>query len=467
MTADWDRRSLAEQQRITDLALARWLPLVTSAAPLWAGRAAADGLEPRELTSRADLAGLPATREVDLLADGPGAPTAVVQPSEDQVKSFAGSDLMARVVTGIRREGPAGKRRVFLEEYQPVDLRRSGVGGEVVVASSRSDLDRLNRVGARAAAVLGLDDRDVLLDAVPSGPGLAAARALHLAQGASIAALHARGHGADLGDVATAARLLPATVVLVPIEDAVRLGRTLAEARIGLSRLRRVVTYGPPPDDAQRTGIAEAFGPVGARPDVRALWGPPLGRTMWAECDAGAHGLHTCPDLEVLEVVDAVTGEATDADGDLTVTSMAWHGTALLRVRTGTWVDPLRTRACPGCGRTVPRLGGEIAPGAWQLTMQGDDGRQRVVDLRGVPAVLASLPGVAAWRAELRGPTDRVPRDRLLVEVAGELGRTQRSGLEQRLEAACGIAVHLTVGIHRDEVERAIDELGGVYADLR
>lgn len=467
MTAEWDRRSLPEQQRIADLLLARWLPLVTSSAPLWARRVAGDGLDPRELTSLEDLSRLPSVRELDLLADGPGAASAIARPSEEQVKSFASGDLMARVVAGIRRDGAPGKRRVFLQEYQPVDLRRAGVAGEVVVASSRSDLDRLNRVGARAAAVLGLDDRDVLLDAVPSGPSLASARAVHLAQGASITALHARGHGADLGDVAAAAQLVPATVVLVPLEDAVPLGRLLAQARITLPRLRRVVTSGPPPEGDQRLEIEDAFAGLGSRPDVRALWGPPFGRTMWAECDAGTHGLHTCPDLEVLEVVDPVTGEATDADGDLTLTSLGWHGTALLRLRTGTWVDPLRTQDCPGCGRTVPRLVGETVPDAWQLSVQGDGGRAGHVDLRGVPAVVDGLPGVTAWRAELRGRTDRVPRDRLLVEVAGELGRAQRSGLEQRLEAACGIAVHLTVGMHREEVERAVEELGGVFADLR
>lgn len=467
MTAPWDRRSRAEQQRVTELELARWLPLAASAAPLWARRMSADGIEPRELTSLEDLGRLPAVREADLLADGPGAPGAVIQPTEDQVKAHGGTDLVSRVVGGIRREGAAGKRRVILQEYQPVDLRRAGVDGRVVLASSRSDLDRSNRVGARAARLLGLDDQDVLLGAVPSGPTLAAARAVHLAQGASITALHARGHGDGLTEVVAAARLLAPTVLLVPVDDAVALGRLLAEARTALPRLRRVIVDGPPPDEALRREIVEAFAPISARADVRALWGPPLGRTMWAECDAGHHGLHTSPDLEVLEVVDPVTGEATEQDGDLTLTSLGWHGTALLRLRTGTWVDPLHTDACPGCGRTVPRLVGELGPEAWQLPVRGDDGYPRYVDLRGVPAVLASLPGVEHWRAELRGPTDRVPRDRLVVEVAGDLGRAQRSGLEQRLESACGIAVHLAVGVHRAEVERAIDEVGGVFADLR
>ena len=467
MSAPWDQRSLEEQARVTDLTLARWLPTVTSAAPFWSRRVAADGVEPRSLTSCSALTGLPPVREADLVADAPGAPGTVLLPSEDDVKSFAGSDVLRGIATAIRREGPTGKRTVLLREYQPVDLRRAGVEAGVVVASARSDLDRANRVGARAAALLGLDDRDVLLSAVPAGPTLAAFRVAHLAQGASITALHARGHDEDLAAVARATRLLPVTVLVVAVEEAVHLAKTLQGARLPMGRLRRVVTYGPPPDEALRLEIEEAYGGLGPKVDVRALWGPEFGRTLWAECTHGTHGLHTMPDLEFLEVLDPMTGEPTEGDGDLTLTSLGWHGTGLVRVQTGTWVDPLRLEPCPGCARTVPRLVGEMAAGAWQLPITDDSWRQRYVDLRGVPAVLAHTGGVRAWRVELRGPDDRVPRDRLIVEVAGDLDRSARTGLEQRLERACGIAPHLVAGVHPDEVRRSIDQLGGVFADLR
>jgi hypothetical protein len=467
LSAPWDQRSLEEQDRVVGLALERWLPAVTSAAPFWARRAAAEGLEPRTATSAESLSGFSPVREADLLADGPGAPGTVMRPSEDHVKSYGGGDVLRGVASALRRDGAAGKRSVLLQEYQPVDLRRAGVDAGVVVASSRSDLDRLNRVGARAAQVLGLTDRDVLLSAVPAGPTLAAARVAHLAQGASITAMHARGHGDDLADVARATQLLPVTVLVVAVEEATRLAKTLVGSRLPLGRLRRVVTYGPLPDEDLRREIAEAFGGLGAKVDVRALWGPEFGRTMWAECEEGTHGLHTSPDLEILEVVDPMTGASTDGDGDLTVTSVGWHGTGLVRVQTGTWVDPLSRERCPGCGRTVPRLQGEMAPAAWQLPVTDDAWRQRHVDLRGVPAVLSRTGGVRAWRAEIRGPNERVARDRLVVEVSGDLARAERAGLEQRLEAACGIAPHLVVGVHHEEIQRAIGELGGLFADLR
>jgi hypothetical protein len=467
VTAPWDRRPLSEQARVEALTLARWLPVAAAAAPLWERRVSAAGLDPRELKDRGALERLGPSREADLLAGGPGAPGAVLRPSEDQVKSHGDSGMLTRLASAIRRDGGEGKREVLLREYQPLELHRAGADREVLVASSRSDLDRLHRAGARAARLLGLHDRDVLLDAVPSGPTLPSLGLTHLAQGASITSLRARGHGDDLATVATAARLLSVTVLAVPLDDAVRLADTLGGAKIELKSLRRIITVGPTPDEETRGEIATAFAAVGAKADVRALWGPSLGRSLWAECAEGQHGLHTTPDLELLELVDPMTGRPSDGDGDLTITTMGWHGTALLRVQTGTWVDPLTTEPCPGCGRTVPRIVGEVAPGAWQLPMTIDGWRTRHVDLRGVPAVLASTTGVVAWRAELRGPSDRVPRDRLLIEVAGDLSRAEHAGLEHRLAEACGIVPHLTVGVPRVEIERATDELGGVFADLR
>ena len=62
---------------------------------------------------------------------------------------------------------------------------------------------------------------------------------------------------------------------------------------------------------------------AGADVAVRHLWGPADGRALWAECDEGS-GLHTYPDLEVLEVLDPITGEPTEVDGDLTVTTSGW-----------------------------------------------------------------------------------------------------------------------------------------------
>jgi hypothetical protein len=476
VTAPWDRRSADEQGRVSDLTMSTWGPSVASAAPFWSRWAAALGIEPASLRDREALTRLVPARARDLLDDAPGGAGAVLRPDEQQVKAYGSTAVLTSVLRGIRQHGADGKREALLREFQPLQLHRAG---ELLVASTRSDLDRMHRAGARAAAVLGLDDRDVVLSAVPSGPTLASSGTFHLAAGASLPALHAWGAAggtavegspepvhAGLAEVVDLARLHPATVVLVRPEDAVDLASGLADDRVDLRSLRRIVTVGPPPDDESRAAIAGAFATAGASVDVRAVWGPAAGRVLWAECAAGS-GLHTYPDLEHLELVDPFTGQPTHDDGDLTLTTIGWHGTVLLRFQTGAWVDPLETGPCPSCKRTVPRLVGLPVPDAWDLAVTGDAGRPVTVDLRGVAVVLSTLPGVGAWRCELLGPTGRVHSDRLVLEVAGQLSSDQQLRLRERIGAASGLTPEVRVTADAAAVQRAIDEAGSVFVDLR
>jgi len=215
---------------------------------------------------------------------------------------------------------------------------------------------------------------------------------------------------------------------------------------------------------AAREAIVGAFALAGASVGVRAVWAPSESRTLWAECAPGT-GLHTAPDLEHLEVVDPLTGAPTDGDGDLVLTTVGWHGTVLLRYRTGAWVDGLTDEPCPHCGRTVPRVVGRIDEAAWQVPFTAA-GRTRVVDLRGVAAALQHAPGVADWRVELRPPATAGGDDRLVVEVAGEPA-TDATTLTDRIAAGCGVPVEVVAGADPEDVVDEIARVGGAFADRR
>lgn len=470
MTAPWDRRSPAEQHRVEELVLGPWLPAAVSFSSTWSELVRDVGLTPASLRSRDDLARLPASREVDLLRrSGLGAPGLLMRPTADQVKAHASGSALLDIARSIRREGRAGQRRAILTEYKPIHVHRGGVDGDLAIAYSRRDLDRLHRAGARAAAVLGLDDSDYLVSAVPAGPTLAWWGAYHLALGSSMLALHPRGAGDDLTRVLGSFDLLPVTAVAVVPDEAIELAATIAEsAGVAADRVDTVILVGPPPDDDTRAAVADAWRAAGASRDVRvrALWAPPEVRAPWAECAETVSGLHTYPDMEVLETLDPQTGAVSDADGDLVYTSAGWHGTALLRYQTGTYVEAIATEPCPGCGRTVPRIVGEPYPDAWQPLAATADGEDRV-DLRGAAVALADVPAVEVWRIEV-GPAPRRRTHRVVVEVAGRVGEDDVEGLERRLRAATGSAT-LEVEVVPDPVlvQRRIEELGSVFADLR
>lgn len=472
MTAPWDRRSRDEHERVAGLALQRWLPAATTFSAYWADRARALELDPAQLGRPGDLDRFPPVREADVRGvGGAGSPALLMRPTQAQVKARASSSTLFGLARAIRREGDAGERRVVLTEYKPVHVHRGGADDDLAIAYSRADLDRLHRCGARAARVLGLDDADYLVSAVPSGPRLDWWGVHHLALGASILALHPRGHGDPLERVLDSFDLVPATVVAVAVDEAVALAAAMVEYGVEAPRVHTVVTVGPPPDAETRGQIQEAWRAAGATESdlvVRALFAPPEARALWAEPRAEPTGLVTYPDLERLEVVDALTGEPTDGPGDLTITTVGWNGTALLRYQTGVFVEGLDPDPCPASGLTAPRVVGEVVPLAWQPPMTAPDGVLRHFDFRTAGAIVATTRGVEDWRIELRGPTQRVPHDRVVVEVVGQLDDRARATMAEQLDVAAGAEPH-EVRVVEDPVllEQRVAEDGSPFVDMR
>jgi len=469
VTADWNRRSPDEHDRIQGLVLQRWLPAAVSFSDYWSMRARELGLQVEDLRTLDDLRRFTPVRERDVSwAGGEGAPALLMRPTEDQVKARASTSLLMRTSGAIRRDPAGGKRQVMLEEYKPIHLHRGGADDDMAIAYSRSDLDRLHRCGARAASVLGLDDADYLVSAVPSGPRLAWWGVYHFALGASMLGLHPRGHADELERCVGAFGLVPATVVAVELDEAAALAAAIADRGVAVPRVRTVLTVGPPPDDDLRAGIRDAWLAAGAADDVviRALFAPAEARALWAEDREDPDGLVTYPDLEILEVVDPITGQATDGPGDLTVTSLGWHGTALLRFQTGTYVGGI-DGAHDGKG-SAARIAGAVVPRAWQLPFATPDLGMRHLDLRAAGAVLFSAPNVHAWRVEIRGGTTKINHDRFFVEVGGALDANAEEHLIERLAFATGITPTQVKGVADPVlVEQKVTQHGSPFADLR
>lgn len=464
--AAWDRRSPTEQARIEELELADWLPAAVSFAPYWSDRAEQLDLDPGELVTRTALLQFPPTLQGDLAARGG---TALVQrPTESQVKAVAATSLLADLARAIGRDQQDGKRRVLLEQFKPVHVTRGGVADELAIASSRADLDRWHRVGARAASVLGLGDHDYLVSAVPSGPTAEFWSVHALALGSSMLGLHPRGHEQDLDRCIEAFSLLPATAVACRPTDAIAWAHQLAAADADVSRVVCIILVGPPPTDDQREAVLDAWRHAGALESdlvVRSMWAPDVHRSIWVECAEGIEGLHTMPDLEVLEVLDAITGGVSEGGGDLTVTSLGWTGTTLLRFRTGTRVDRLVTgdTPCPACGRTVPRLTGAVQPGVWQPALRRDEGLV-TLDLRALALELDATPA-EVWRVALQR---RQGVDGYIVELGGEVGEDRLDGIKDQLGRATGVPVSsVMVSRDPDTVANRIRILGSPFADNR
>lgn len=466
MATPWDRRSDKERDRATSLLLSSWLPAVADFSPYWSDRVRHENMDATTFADLDALRRLAPVRELDVQhAGGEGAPALLMRPTLEQVKARATGTVLSAFLASIRRDGTDGARRALLTEYKPIHVHRGGADNDLAIAYSRSDLDRLHRCGARAAAVLGLDDSDYLVSAIPAGPTLDFFGVYHLALGASMLALHPRGHGDPLERIIDSFALIPATAMAVRAHEAIELAGLLAEAEANTARVDTIILVGPPPPPELRDEIIAAWREAGADNGdlaVRSLFAPPEGRALWAEDVTG--GLVTYPDLEVLEVIDPTTLEPTNGPGELVYTSAGWHGTALLRFRTGVYVEGLVDDDANG--RSVPRLLGQVAPHAWQLDVSDAKGATHVLDLRGIDDALSDLP-VTAWRVEVRGPTSRSKGDRFMVQVAGTLDEQLLVEVEERLAAQTGVWPAKVAQATAEVINAKVAESGSRLADLR
>ena len=404
----WDRLTPAQQAKQQQAALRTQLvDAVGPFSPFWRARFRALGTTAQQ--AAADLSKVAPVGERDVCPDGDpaGAAALVLQAGESGWALHAeGPQLRKALASRISR--PGSYSAVVEADTRPTSFVFAGLGLRYPVASTRSDLDVVARAGARLWSVLGLTRADVLVAAM-------APDATATYQGLSLAALGAGAPalfpGDDPDDVTAALRLVPATVLALHTDTAEELLDDLDEAGAALTAVTTVLLVGAPSDE-ERAAVRDALTRAGLSARVLAVHVPEGHRLLWGECAEG-NGLHTYPDLEIVELVDPETADGPGAPGEVVVTQLGLRGSALLRWRTGDLAASLQTGTC-ACGRTVPRLVG-VRRGALVPLLALRSGH-RGVDLRGLAAALDGRADVADWRIVV-GPSPRDGHDEVVVHV--------------------------------------------------
>jgi hypothetical protein len=311
-----------------------------------------------------------------------------------------------------RSKGAAEMERA----YKPVHwLVQDGVP----IGSSASDVERLGSLSARWLTAAGVRSDDVLLGFLPAGPHLPYWQVVLGAMRLGVSAVFVP----PVPTSADVARLRPTVLVGRPYD----LARLLDDRSAGATaaawrrRIRLLIAAGEPLDDAMQTRLKSLLtAPDGA---VVSAWAPAGVRTMWWECP-GATALHTWPEAELVQIVDPLSAAPVPpgADGEVVWTALGWHGTVMVRLRTGV-IASLEPGPCPSCGAKGPLLRVDSETPSFLRVL--DDHR-----------------GVADWQAELRNTADgeelfvflsvapgmRLPE--LLAELDTELFATQYVVLE-------------------------------------
>jgi phenylacetate-coenzyme A ligase PaaK-like adenylate-forming protein len=392
MATPWDHHSATALASLQNQLVATQVrDSIAPFSPLWRRRFTELNRRPGSIRSVADLASIPAMGERDVSPNGdPAAMAALVLQAGEAGFALHAAGPALRHAIRLRAMRKDAYQRVVDADTRATSYVFAGTGMRYPIASTRADLDTITRAGARLWSVLGLTRNDVLVSAVEPIATTEHVALQYAALGAGAPALYPGGHPDDL---AAAMRLAPPTVLAVPTEHAVEILEGLA----GLDSLRTVLLVGAPTDAERSAATHAARRAVGAGDlAVLAVHAPAGARLLWGECrqSGGKTGLHSYPDLDLLQVVDPDTGEHTTGGGELVLTQLGMRGSALLRWRTADVVEQVSLTQCPSCRRVVPRAEGLQRHAL--VTDIGDGGE--MIDLRSVASALSGRRDVRDWR---------------------------------------------------------------------
>src|SRR3989441_2097517 len=190
--------------------------------------------------------------------------------------------------------------------------------------------------------------------------------------------------------------------------------------------LRRMVLGGEKSAEGIRRKLRNLAAKLGSpRADVVSTYGFTEAKMAWAECpypsEEVSGGYHLYPDLGLFEIINPKTGVAVPEGnpGELVFTPLDARGSVVLRYRTGDYIDGgMVYGPCPHCGRSLPRLMGNISRSSEVKSMQLDKIKGTLVDFNLLERVLDDAPNIGAWQLELRKHNDDpMDLDELILHV--------------------------------------------------
>jgi phenylacetate-coenzyme A ligase PaaK-like adenylate-forming protein len=145
-------------------------------------------------------------------------------------------------------------------------------------------------------------------------------------------------------------------------------------------------------------------------PVVTGAFGCTEMKYAWGDCgDDDSRGYHTCPDMEIVEVIDPETGSVLPEGetGELVVTNLDARGSVVLRYRTGDILaGGFATGPCPCCGRTMPRISSSINRRLVAKEFALAKIKGNLINLNTFASLLSDNVDVLEWQIEIRKRND-------------------------------------------------------------
>jgi phenylacetate-coenzyme A ligase PaaK-like adenylate-forming protein len=399
----------------------------------------------------------------------------IVVPNEKVLAHRPGTVMRALV------RGREAVKQGFEAEFRPifVTFTTGRSADPTPFFYTRLDLEHLATAGRRVIEVCAARPEDRLLNTFPFAPHLAFWLAHYAGTAGGVLVLSSGGGkvmGTE-GNIRHIRKFKPDALIGIPT-FLYHLLHQAAEEGVHCENLRRIVLGGEKVSDGSRHKLRDLARELGARNvEVLATYGFTEAKQAWAECpfphDQPSGGYHLYPDLGIMEVIDPQTVEVLPPGqpGELVFTPLDARGTVVLRYRTGDYIDGgITYEPCPYCGRTAPRLVGNISRRSEIKEMNFDKIKGTLVDFNQLEHVLDDAPHIGAWQVELRKVNDDpLDLDEIILHVQKTNG-TDESQLTRELSERCFARLELhpsRILFHDAEEIRRLQGVGVVLKEQK
>lgn len=449
---NWDRLTVPEQRRIQNHKLHRYLTdVIAPFSPYYKRLFAEHRIDPRKIKTVEDLRHVPFTSKADLL------------PTSEEPEKFrefiVAPDLSVlkhrpRVVAEALFRGRSAVERRFEREYRPIFLTATTGRSSMPVAFAYTDHDMCNlRIsGARLIQTFAATTKMRGVNMFPYAPHLAFWQVVYAGLEFGMLLVSSGGGkvmGTD-GNINLIEKIKPEALIGIPtfvyhvIREAHAQGRKWPQ-------VTKVVLGGEKSPTGIRRKIVTLLQEMGAG-DVRVCgtYGFTEARVAWGECPTPpeeSSGYHLFPDYGLFEVIDPETGEVKGEGepGELVYTPLDARGTVVLRYRTGDYVDGGVTwEPCPHCGRTVPRIVGNIGRASNTKELQFGKLKGTLVNFDTLQQVLDNTTEIGEWQLEIRkAHDDPHDVDELILHLAAANGANMEQ-LKEKIRSRFQTEMELT-----------------------
>ena len=430
------------------------------------------GIRARGLRDYSSLGRIPFSAKEDLLA---GARDFVLMPDERVLKRRPGT-ILGALVRG--REAVAEELE---REFRPL-MMTSTTGRSAEPAPfiyTAHDIKTLSVAGARVMRVCGARRDMKMLNMFPFAPHLAFWQT-HYAGMEFGVFMVSSGGGKGLGtegNLRLMRKIEPDVLIGMPT-FIYHVLRAAVDDGMRCAKLSKIVLGGEKAPVGMRRRLRALARELGAEAvDVLPTYGFTEAKMAWPQCaceqPGDSSGYHLSPDLGIVEVIDPVSGEQVPEGepGEIVWTPLEARGSVVLRYRTGDMESGgLFYGKCPHCGRTMPRLMGEISRTSEIREMRLGKLKGTLVDFNRLEHVLDDCEDVATWQLEIRKTNDDpLELDELVLHVQKVNGASEeavRNHLDEHFAAETETHPNRII-FHSGEELRRLQGVGALLKEQR